>query len=155
NDGSVGTSKLAQLPAARLRSPCGSLSSNDLEPVLFSGAAFNQDVLLVPAGGPPPCPPGLLFDGAFIQTPGVYAITGSIDWQANDSGDRMIALQDAASTLATSRTPPVTGGARTSQSVSTIARLDAGHVVGLEALQNTSPPTSLFVQDGSLAVAWI
>lgn len=121
--GSVTSSALAQMPAARIEDTCGALafsvSSGTATAMRFFLADFDQ---------------GGLFNGPTCYTAastltapqaGLYVITAGIAWPSNATGYREISLQlNGATTLAADQRPAV-NGADTEQSVSTIYRLAA------------------------------
>ncbi len=69
---------------------------------------------------------------------GLYLITGSVEWAANATGIRMAAIRlNGTTLLATTQTPPCTGGVDTAQVVSTLYQLAAGDYVELIGYQTS------------------
>jgi hypothetical protein len=141
--GSVTSSSLAQMPAARIEDTCGGLafnvSSGTPTAMRFFTADFDQ---------------GSLFNGPTCYTAastltapqaGLYLITAGIAWPSNATGNREISLQlNGSTTLAADQRPAVNGDV-TEQSVSTIYRLAAGDSIEEIVMQTsggTLNPTS-------------
>lgn len=125
--GSVSSSTLAQMPAARIEDTCGPLafnvSSGTATAMRFFLADFNQ---------------GSLFSGPTCYTAaskltvpqaGLYLISGGVAWPSNATGNREIALQLNGSTTLVADQRPAVNGAVTEQNVSTVYRLGAGDYI--------------------------
>lgn len=125
--GSVSSSTLAQMPAARIEQVCGPLafnvSSGTATAMRFFHADFDQ---------------GGLFNGPTCYTAassltapqaGVYLITGGVAWPSNPTGNREISLQLNGSTTLVADQRSAVNGAVTEQNISTIYRLGAGDYI--------------------------
>ena len=148
--GSVGASHLAQLPNARAiqfnqqtfaPGPLGTASRVALD---FAPSSFD-----------------VIFDNAndrfIIQTPGVYLITGEINWLLNGSGDRLLTIYvNNLQVNADSRSgaPHVD----IAQNVTTMIRLSPGDSVYMLAGHSSNGNLSTHFIDtraASLAVTWL
>lgn len=152
-DGVVGTSKLAQLPAARVRKASDTQTvpgDGSSTVVSFTDASSEQYDI------------GNMFDQAAdptaltIPVTGTYVITGAVRWQANADGVRNLnlhgpqpgGLRASSSVRANdSLVPPFGGGPpvldTTRQSISTTERFSAGDDIFMSVSQSSGVPLFL------------
>jgi hypothetical protein len=152
-DGVVGTSKLAQLPAARVRKASDTQTvpgDGSSTVVSFTDASSEQYDI------------GNMFDQAAdptaltIPVTGTYVITGAVRWQANADGVRNLNLHGpqpggvrASSSVHAndSLVPPFGGGPpvldTTRQSISTTERFSAGDDIFMSVSQSSGVPLFL------------
>ena len=125
--GAISSSKLAQMPAARIEQTCGALAfnvaNNTATAMRFFHADFDQ---------------GGLFNGSTCYTAdskltapqaGLYLLTGGIAWPSNATGNRETYLQLNGSTTLVADQRSAVNGAVSEQSVSTTYRLAAGDYI--------------------------
>jgi hypothetical protein len=147
-DGVVGTSKLAQLPAARLRvtSEDQMIPSGPPTPIRFLDAGSVQyDIggMFNPAG--PPLEGGVSPAAALtFPVTGTYVVTGAVRWAANPTGNRNLFLNGSqpGGVRASSSVAAMVGDT-TRQVVATTERFRAGEHVFISASQNSGAPLAL------------
>ncbi|HEX3823401.1 MAG TPA: hypothetical protein VHV79_02920 [Mycobacteriales bacterium] len=160
---SYGSPEIGTLPGAELSGTVGTCGVGDENIVNFGAVAYQQ--ANATATEDDDCIDGMT--GITTTRPGIYAITASVSWSADSSGDRRLTLVDAQDgdscddfgngtgdgdtvTLAVSEVPPVTvAGNWTQQNVSTIAPIGHGDEICVEAvaLGVTTGPGAAAVND--------
>lgn len=149
-DGSVGTAKLAQLPAARIR------RTSDTQLIPNSALGGSATPVEFPDANGEQYDIGGLFDPTVNNTvltvpvTGTYVITGAVRWTANATGSRNLFLHGPTNMMgqggirASSSVPASTTAADTTrQSVSTTERLNAGDQVFISVAQNSGGDLAL------------
>jgi hypothetical protein len=148
-DGVVGTSKLAQLPAARLRvtSEDQMIPSGPPTPVQFLDANSEQyDIGGMFNPTAPPLPPPNPSRAAVLTIPvtGTYVVTAVVRWASDATGNRNLFLNgpQPGGVRASSSVAAIVGDT-TRQAVATTERFNAGDDVFMSVSQNSGAPLAL------------
>jgi hypothetical protein len=151
--GVVGTSQLAQFPAARVRrtSDTQVIPDNTATPVEFSDPTSEQyDIGGMFNPGAAPLPPPNPARSAVLTIPvtGTYVVTGAVRWAANPDGNRNLYLHGPTSMtgqggIRASSSVAAIVGDTTRQSVATTERFDAGDEVFISVSQTSGGDLNL------------
>jgi hypothetical protein len=146
----VGPDELAQAPGARAVSTTTQAIANNAGPtVTLDTEVFDTGNLYTAPN-----------DSITISVPGTYLLSGEVGFAANSNGVRSTRILVGTTHVAVNQTVG-TSPAITRVPVSTIARLAAGNVVTLQAVQgsgaslNTANFSSSQLGDAYLAVQWL
>jgi hypothetical protein len=145
--GAVGTSELATLPAARL---IGDSHPTNLPANTNAGGCFTSVEFAV--GGMSQYNSGCGHTGLAAPINGTYIATAELDWPGDSTGTRKLQLVSGGSPIATQQVPPA-GTANTDQTISAVARLNAGDHVTIQASHTAT--STLDLQYANLSLAWI
>jgi hypothetical protein len=158
--GAVGTSQFGTIPAARVTSPIfisnpciGNLAPNDSTfRVTFSGSDFDNDNI---QELDPLCAPLPAITALKAPVAGTYLITAQLEWAANATNERRIAIEDqfTMTHVPVEQQAVADAGKPTQQSVSAILHLAQDEPIALKAYQNSGG--DLGIGQGSLAMTWL
>lgn len=125
-NGAVGPSKIGNVPAARVFNSANvSTTTSDVPILAFDSERFDSANMHTGSSGE-----------VTVPISGVYALAGSVRWQANGTGSRFVAITVEFERVATSWGPP-NASQSTDQSLATTYKLDAGDVVRMEVFQDS------------------
>jgi hypothetical protein len=151
--GVVGTSQLAQLPAARVRrtSDTQVIPNGTATPVEFSDPASEQYDLgdmFNPGAAPAPPPAPARTAVLTIPVAGTYVVTGAVRWASNPDGNRNLFLHGPTSQtgqggIRASSSVAAIVGDTTRQSVATTERFNAGDEVFISVSQTSGGDLNL------------
>ena len=125
----------ATVPAARVTrgSSNQTVANNSLTYVTFDTETFDTAGLFDPGA-----------QGLKAPVAGLYLVTGSVRWKANDNGTRFTAFQiDGGPYIAPDWRNATVGGASTDQEISSLIALQANQVVRLRVYQTSGAPLDL------------
>lgn len=162
-DGAVSPLKIGPTPAARVFIPqqapgCTSqvIEDGPAEVLQFSVEEFDTQSLH--AAPPVDCAAGMQ-SRLTAPVDGIYAVSAEITWPSDPDGHRSLSLLKTdigGSTAVANDLTSAISGAGTQQAVSTLADLNSGEFVEIEASHTSGDPLTLGASiDTYLAMAWI
>lgn len=80
-----------------------------------------------------------------IAEPGTYLLTGTVNWDINATGGRVLAIMKNGTNILVDNQTAAVATYRTTQAVTTLAQLTAGDYVELTALQDTAGNLNIVV----------